>query len=119
MEQYLLSMYQPDGPPPPPDQLDKIMSELGAIRDEMKSAGVWVFSAGLFPPGTATVIRDREGEVMMTDGPYFEGKEHLGGFSIVKAPDRNAALEWARRIARASTLPIEVRQFQGEVSEDG
>jgi hypothetical protein len=118
MKQYLLSMYQPDGPIPPAETLEKIMGELGAIREEMQAAGVWVFGAGLCEPGTATVVRARDGEVLMTDGPYVEGKEHLGGFTIVKAPDLNAALAWARRTALASTLPIEVRPFQGEVAPD-
>jgi hypothetical protein len=58
------------------------------------------------------VVRDRDGEVLITDGPFAEGKEHIGGFTIVSAPDLDAALEWGRRLARATTLPIEVRPFQ-------
>jgi hypothetical protein len=78
----------------------------------MKAAGAWVFSGGLFPPSTATVIRVAQGDVLVTDGPYVEGKEHVGGFTIVRAPDLDAALEWGRKTARATTLPIEVRPFQ-------
>ena len=114
MKQYLLSVYQPDGDPPPPAVLDKIMRDVYALRQEMKTAGAWVFAAGLHPPSTATVVRIKDGDVLMTDGPYAEGKEHIGGFSIVKAPDLDAALEWGRKLARATTLPIEVRPFQEE-----
>jgi hypothetical protein len=113
---YLLSIYQPDGSPPP--DIDRISREVGAIRDEMQATGAWVFSAGLFPPSTATVIRSKDGEVLITDGPYVEAKEHLGGFTIVSVPDLDAALEWGRRIAEATTLPIEVRPFQGDVPHE-
>jgi hypothetical protein len=109
MQHYLLSVYQPDGDPPPPAELDQIMARVFALQDEMKAAGVWVFSSGLHPPSTATVLRVKDGDVLTTDGPYVEGKEHLGGFTIIKAPDLDAALEWGRKSARATTLPIEVR----------
>jgi hypothetical protein len=112
MKQYLLSVYQPAGDPPPPEVLDGIMSELGAINQEMKAAGAWVFAGGLHDPSSATVVRVRDDEVLMTDGPFAEGKEHLGGITILAAPDLDAALAWAGRIARATTLPIEVRPFQ-------
>jgi hypothetical protein len=116
MKQYLLSIYQPDGDPPPREVLEPIMQDLAALEAEMKAAGVWVFSGGLHAPGTATVLRARDGEVLTTDGPYAEGKEHIGGFTIIKAADLDAALEWAGRYARAvALLPIEVRPFQGEV----
>jgi hypothetical protein len=112
MKQYLLSVYQPDGEPPPPEILQPIMQKVFAVRDEMKAAGVWVFGGGLHPASTATVVRAKDGEVLTTDGPFAEGKEHIGGFSIIKAPDLDAALEWGRKIARATTLPIEVRPFR-------
>jgi hypothetical protein len=111
MKHYLLSIYQPDEATPEPDFLDKVMSELEALNEEMRSAGAWVFTGGLQAASTATVVRDRGGEVLITDGPYTEGKEHVGGLWIVRAPDLDAALEWARRAARATTLPIEVRPF--------
>jgi hypothetical protein len=118
MKHYLISMYQPDGDPPPPEILDPIMRDLNALEQEMKAAGVWVFSGGLHSPSTATVLRLKEGEVLTTDGPYTEGKEHLGGFTIVRAPDLDAALDWGRKMARAvALLPIEVRPFQGEVED--
>jgi hypothetical protein len=109
MKQYLLSLYQPDGPPPPPDVLEPIMARVGAVQAEMHAAGAWVFSAGLHPPDTATTVRVRGDDVLMTDGPFAEGKEHVGGFTIVRAPDLDAALAWARKLSAATTLPIEVR----------
>jgi hypothetical protein len=111
MKQYLLAMYQPESDPPPSVDLDRIMSDLADLNAEMKAAGAWVFSDGLSPASTATVVRVKDDETLMTDGPYIEGKEHLGGFTIVKAPDLDAALGWAQRIARITTLPIEVRPF--------
>ena len=112
MKNYLLSVYQPDGPIPGPEVLGPITEALGELNAEMKAAGAWVFDGGLFPPETATVVRVSDGGVGMTDGPYVEGKEHLGGFTIVRAPDLDAALEWGRKLAVATTLPIEVRPFR-------
>ena len=115
MKQYLLSVIQPDGGTPEPEVLRKIMADVGALQQEMKAAGVWVFAGGLHPPSTATVVRVQGGGVLMTDGPFAEGKEHIGGFTVIKAPDLDAALAWAHKAAMATTLPIEVRPFQGEV----
>jgi len=114
MKQYLISIYQPDGPPPPPEILDRIMADIEAIRAELQDAGSWVFSGGLHAPSTATVLRPKDGDVLVTDGPFAEGKEHLGGFTILKAPDLDAALAFGRRYAQVTGLPIEVRPFQGE-----
>ncbi len=114
MKQYLLTIYQPDGPPPPPEILDRVMEDVDAVRQEMQAAGVWVFAGGLHPPTTATVVRVRDGEMLITDGPFAEGKEHVGGLTIIRAPDLDVALEWGRRLAQATTLPVEVRPFQGE-----
>ena len=114
MKRYLLSIYQPDGPSPAPAVLEPIMRDVRAVRAEMKAAGAWVFTAGLFPASTATVVRVRNGESLTTDGPFAEGKEHIGGFSIVKAPDLDAALEWGRKLAKATTLPVEVRPVHDE-----
>ncbi len=117
MTQYLLSMYQPDGDPPPADVLDRIMDELGVVKEQMKAAGEFVFTNGLEPASTATVVRPGNGDLLMTDGPFVEGKEHLGGFWIIDVADLDAALGWAGRITRASTLPIEVRPFHGETRD--
>jgi hypothetical protein len=117
MKQYLLSVYQPEGPVPPPEVLERISGTLDALNQELKAAGAWVFAGGLHPPATATVVRLKDGDVLTTDGPFAEGKEHLGGFTIVKAPDLDAALEWGRRLTRATTLPVEVRPFQDEAED--
>jgi len=109
MKQYLLSVYQPDGDPPPPAILEGIMRDVHAVTQEMKDAGAWVFTAGLHAASASTVVRVKEGQRLITDGPFAEGKEHIGGFTIIEAPDLDAALEWARKLARATTLPIEVR----------
>jgi hypothetical protein len=114
MKRYLLSVYQPDGQQPPPADLDRIMREVDAVDQELRDNGLWVFAGGLHEPDTATVVRVDGGEVLTTDGPFTEGKEHLGGFTIIRAPDLDAALEWGRRLATATTLPVEVRPFQGE-----
>ncbi|MFD9741298.1 YciI family protein [Umezawaea sp. NPDC059074] len=114
MRQYLLSVYQPDGPIPGPEVLGPIMDDLTALDAEMRSTGTWVFTGGLFPPSTATVVRAKGDEVLTTDGPYVEAKEHVGGFTVIQAPDLDAALEWGRKMALASTLPIEVRPLQGD-----
>jgi hypothetical protein len=115
MTQYLLSMYQPDGPVPPPEVLERIMRELATLNDQMRETGAWVFAAGLHPPETATVLRvpQRGADVLVTDGPYLEGKEHIGGFTVVEAEDLDAALHWARQLAAVvSPLAVEVRPFQ-------
>ena len=114
MKTYLLSVVQPDGPTPPRAELDKIMSDVDALNDEMRAAGAWVFAGGLHAPSTATVLRPDRDDVLMTDGPFAEGKEQIGGLSIVRAEDLDGALEWGRRLALATTLPIEVRPFQDE-----
>lgn len=119
MAQYLLSIYQPDGPPPPKEFLDEVMRNVSALRQEMNAAGVWVFAAGLHPPHTATVLRAGQGDVLMTDGPFAEGKEHIGGFTIVRAEDLDAALEWGRKLARIlKPLSIEVRPIQQDGVHD-
>lgn len=114
MKQYLLTIHQPDADPPPAEVLAEITSDLEALREELRSAGAWVFSGGLHAPSTATVIHPRREGMPMTDGPYVEGKEHIGGLTIIKAADLDEALEWGRKLARATTLPIEVRPFRGE-----
>lgn len=118
MKQYLLNIYQPDGVQPSPDILEKVMRDMNALVQEAKDAGVWVFNGGLHPPSTATVVQYRRGDPLITDGPFTEGKEHVGGFLVIRVPDLDAALEWARKTAEVLTidgveagLPIEVRPF--------
>jgi hypothetical protein len=112
MKQYLLSVCYPAGASqPPPAALNKIMSDVMALQREMQSTGVWVFSGGLHAADSATVLRHQNGDVVPTDGPFIESKEQIGGITIVRVPDLDAALSWARKLAYATTTPIEVRPF--------
>src|SRR5690606_8727231 len=99
MSQYLLSIYQPEGEVPPPEVLEPIMRRLDALNQELRAAGAWVFAAALHPPSTATVVRVEDGDALITDGPYVEGKEFLGGFTVIRASDLDEALGWGRRLA--------------------
>ena len=112
MKQYLLTIYQPDGDPPPPAELDAIMRDVAAFEDELRSAGAWVFSGGLHDSATATVVRPDGQDFLVTDGPYLEGKEHVGGVLVIRAEDLDAALAWTRKAVAAVPLPIEVRPFR-------
>jgi hypothetical protein len=115
MTQYLLSVCQPAGlEQPAPEALAKIMDNVAAFRQELQDAGAWVFSGGLHAPSTATVVQAKDGRTVTTDGPFLEGKEYIGGFTILTAPDLDAALEWGRKCALAIPLPIEVRPFVDE-----
>ncbi|MFJ3234328.1 YciI family protein [Streptomyces sp. NPDC086787] len=112
MKHYLLSVVQPaGGQPPAPDELAAIMSDVEAFNQELRDAGAWVFAGGLHGPETATVLRPSGSDILVTDGPYAEGKEYLGGLCLIRAADLDEALEWGRKAAVATTLPIEVRPF--------
>jgi hypothetical protein len=113
MKQYLLSIYQPDGDPPPPEVLEPILRNLEALNREIQAAGAWVFAAGLHPASTATMLKVKDGDVLMTDGPFTEGKEHLGGFTVIQVADLDEALVWGRRLAEVLyPLSVEVRPVQ-------
>jgi hypothetical protein len=109
MPQYLLNLIQPDGPAPDAETLGPIMHDIDAFNTEVKDAGAWVFAAGLHFADSATVVRHADGETLLTDGPFVEANEHIGGFTLIDAEDLDAALGWAGKLAKASTLPIEVR----------
>jgi len=109
MPQYVLNMVQPVGIVPPPEVLEPVMRELAARNEEMKAAGAWVFAAALHQPEASSVARADGDDVLVTDGPYAEGKEFVGGFDLVQADDLDGALHWAGRLARITGLPIEVR----------
>ena len=112
MKQYLLSVCYPAGATqPPPEALERIMRDVYAVQREMQSAGAWVFSGGLHAATSATVLRQQGGDIIVTDGPFIESKEQIGGITILKAPDLDAALDWGRKLARAIGTPIEVRPF--------
>jgi hypothetical protein len=109
MPQYLLSVYQPGGGLPSAETLARITADVRRFNEELHESGSWVFAGGLHAPSSATVVR---ADGMITDGPYLEGKEHIGGICVITAPDLDAALAWGRKAAAATTLPIEVRPFQ-------
>ena len=112
MAHYLLGVWTPaDATPPTPEQLESIMVGVDALQQEMRDAGVWVFAGGLEAPSTATVATASGDDVLITDGPFVELKEYLGGLTIIDVPDLDAALAWAKRSTRATTLPVEVRPF--------
>ena len=109
MPHYLLSIYQPDGGVPDAETMARIAAGLHRLNEELRESGSWVFTGGLHAPSSATVVR---ADGMITDGPYAEGKEHIGGIYVITAPDLDAALAWGRRAAAATTLPIEIRPFR-------
>lgn len=112
MKQYLLSVCYPAGSSqPPPEALQRIMQDVGALQKEMQTAGIWIFGGGLHAPDSATVVRLEGGRVLTTDGPFIESKEQIGGLTILKAPDLDAALAWGGKMSRAIGVPIEVRPF--------
>jgi hypothetical protein len=115
MKQYMLSVHSVEGSPmPSPEAMQQAYQDVDAFNKEIQAAGAWVFAGGLHPADTATVVRVHEGEVLTTDGPFAEGKEHLGGFWVIKAADLDAALDWAARATKACANPVEVRPFQDE-----
>jgi hypothetical protein len=86
--------------------------DIDVLNEEMEAARVRVFVGGLLPVSSAKSLRAQpDGKVLITDGPYLETKEHIGGFWVVEAPDLNKALEWGRKAAVACRAPVEVRPF--------
>jgi hypothetical protein len=115
MAKYLLSHHTVEGETRDPmteEEMQKFMTRINALEDEMRSKGTYVFGGALHGPDTATVVRVSGGDVLTTDGPFAESKEHLGGFYIIEAEDLDAALKWASRTAEAVDHPIEVRPFR-------
>jgi hypothetical protein len=113
MAEYLLSVHNTTATetapaaPMGPDEFQQLM----ALEQEMKATGAWLFSGRLTEPDVATVVRMSAGEVLTTDGPFVESKEHLAGFYIIEADDLDAALRWASRTTAIIGAPIEVRPF--------
>jgi hypothetical protein len=112
MPQYLLSVWHDE----PYDDTDfnspdvqRRVAQVSDLNAEMETAGAWVFGTGLRPASSATVVRSAGGDVSMTDGPYAETKEQMGGFWIIRAPDLDAALDWAAKAAAACEGPVELR----------
>ena len=124
MKQYLLSTYvvegQVPGAPSSPEEMKTFMQNVIGLEEEMENAGAFVFGGALHRPDAATVLSGSEGSVVMTDGPFVEAKEHIGGFYIINAEDLDQALDWARKTVEALNHPIEVRPFQatGKVKDN-
>src|SRR5256884_6902792 len=114
MKQYLMSVYHPEDREMPKADMDAAGADVDALNVEIRKAGAWVFGGGLHPSSTATTLRVKDGEVLTTDGPFAEGKEHIGGFWVIKCQDLDAALEWARKATVACGAPVEVRPFEDE-----
>jgi len=116
MSQYLLSTYAAErealGAPGTAEEMQAFMDRIIALEDEMEASGTFVFGGALHDPDAATVVRSGEGDVVMTDGPFVEAKEHIAGFYIINADDLDAALAWARKVVDTIKHPIEVRPFR-------
>jgi hypothetical protein len=115
MKQYLLGVHSvADRPAPSEELMQTIYADVDKVNQELQSAGAWVFGGGLLPPESATVVRVEGGATTMTDGPFAETKEQLGGFWVIRAADLDQALAWAEKCATACQGPIEVRPFEDE-----
>jgi hypothetical protein len=113
MTQYMLAVHHSvDDPMPEPEEIERMMKAVDAFNVELQASGGWVFAGGLHPISSATTVRAADGEVLLTDGPFAETKEHLGGFWIIDVADLDAALDWAARGSAACGGPVEVRPFQ-------
>jgi len=112
MAQYLIAIHHPDGYDPAVAEDEAMHRDIDALNNEMKAAGVRVFVGGLRPASSAKSLRAKSnGEVLITDGPYLETKEHVGGFWVLNAADLDEALAWGRKAAVACRAPVEVRPF--------
>lgn len=115
MKQYLLSVHHDgDFPTPEPEVMKRMFAQVEAFNASLQESGAWVFAGGLHPKDSATTIRWNDGTTLVTDGPWSETKEQLGGFWVIQAEDLDAALELARQGAMACEGDVEVRPFQGE-----
>jgi hypothetical protein len=118
MKQYLMSVHYVEGQPPPSEAVTKQMfADVDAFNTQLQADGAWVFAGGLYPPTSATVVRNTDGEILTTDGPFPESKEQLGGFWVIKAVDLDAALALAAEASKACRGPVEVRPFQDEAPD--
>jgi hypothetical protein len=93
--------------------MERAFRDVNAFNTELQASGSWVFAGGLMPASTAKVVRNDEGELMQTDGPYLESKEQIGGFWVINVADEATALMWAEKGSIACQQSVEVRPFQG------
>ena len=118
MTRYLVAVVgEPDYDTMPPAELQQIMHDVGEVVAEMQSADIFVFGGGLHGPEATTVVDASRGTPIVTDGPYAETKEHMGGFSIIDVADLDAALSWAAKMSAACRCPQEVRPFQDDPAD--
>ncbi len=111
MPQYLVAIQHPENYDPSLEG-EAMIRDIGALNKEMDAAGARFFAGGLEPAGKAKSLRKQPGgEVVITDGPYLETKEHVGGFWILEAADMDEALAWGRKAVVACRVPVEVRAF--------
>jgi hypothetical protein len=118
---YLLAVHNVEGEPPlSEEEFQQSIEEVTALNADLRAAGAWVFQGGLHADAvsTATVVRSVDGKIVITDGPFAETKESLGGFWIIEAGDLDAALAWAAKTTAAVRHPIEVRPFWEDEVED-
>jgi hypothetical protein len=111
MKQYLLAVQSDESVPESDEEMRAQMARTAKVTAEMQAAGSWVFVGGLLPSHATTVVRPGNGTTMMTDGPFAETKEQLGGFWVIQCDDLDQALAWAEKCALACGRPIEVRPF--------
>jgi len=112
MPQYLVAIHHPDDYDPSVAEDEAMHRDIDALNDEMKAAGVRVFVGGLQPVSAAKSLRlEPDGKLLVTDGPYIETKEHIGGFWVLEVASLEAALVWGRKAAVACRAPVEVRPF--------
>ena len=116
MTQYLLSVHNiADQPQPSMEEMQPVFEAVDRFNTKVQDAGIWVFAGGLHPADTATVVDNTKGgDVVITDGPFAEAKEQLGGFWIIECADLDTAMKWATEASAACANPVEVRPFQGE-----
>jgi hypothetical protein len=115
MTQYLLSVHMVEGEPlPAEDVMQQMFKDVDRFNEKLQKEGAWVFAGGLQTADTATVVKASNGDVLLTDGPFAEAKEQLGGFWVINAPDLDAAIKWAAEGSAACQGPVEVRPFQDE-----
>lgn len=117
VNQYLLSVYEADGKiegaPMTPEDMQSFMQRVIALEDEMEATGTFVFGGALHGPDAATVVHGGTGlDKVVTDGPFAEAKEHIGGFYVINAESLDDALKWADKVVEATNHSIEVRPFR-------
>jgi len=111
MPQYLVAIHHPDNYDPSLEG-DAMIRDISALNQQMDAAGARLFAGGLESAPRAKSLRKQAGgDVIVTDGPYLETKEHIGGFWILEAADMDEAVEWGRKAVVACRAPVEVRAF--------